>query len=76
MNESYLPVIIRWSEEDKAYLASTSLEGCISHGDTRAEALENLEKTIAEWMVSAEQMGWNIPSLSQSLEIRNLEYFK
>ncbi len=45
-----LIVVIIWSDEDNAYLASCpNIAGLVNHGDTRAEALENLEKNIQEY---------------------------
>lgn len=56
------PVTISWSDEDDAFIASAiGLNGCVSDGATRSEALSNLEDAIKEWFVSAKQEGWRSP---------------
>jgi predicted RNase H-like HicB family nuclease len=55
-------VIIYWSETDKAYIAEVpELSGCMADGKTRAEALENVETIIAEWIETAQSLGREIP---------------
>jgi len=55
-------IIVAWSDEDEAFLAyAPDLRGCVSHGGTREEALFNVELMIGEWLISAEQLGWEIP---------------
>lgn len=55
-------IFVMWSDEDDSYLAiAPQLQGCMAHGSTREEAVQNLEKTIADWMDSAKEFGWNVP---------------
>jgi predicted RNase H-like HicB family nuclease len=55
-------VIVCWSEENQAFLgACPRLEGCMAHGETPAEALENVSLAIAAWLEAAEEHGWEIP---------------
>jgi predicted RNase H-like HicB family nuclease len=50
-------VIIIWSAEDDAFLASVpALPGCMTHGSTRAEALRNIEEAEALWLDTAAEM--------------------
>lgn len=57
------PIGVIWSDPDQAYVATCpQLSGCATHGTTRQEALENLEQLLPEWMKSAEQNGWEIPT--------------
>ena len=61
-SKSHYPVFVSWSEPDDSFLAvAPQLEGCIAHGSTRAEALENCELTISEWLLSAKELGWTVP---------------
>ena len=49
-------------DEDGAFVAEVpSLPGCISQGDTRAEALENVKEAIAVYIESLEAHGEPIP---------------
>ncbi len=49
-------------EDGGGYLASVpELPGCISDGETRAEALTNVEDAIATWLHCARKMGQAIP---------------
>jgi predicted RNase H-like HicB family nuclease len=61
-SDFHYPIQIVWSREDDAYLAFTPLlHGCVADGATPAEALENLEPLIAEWLEAAKDHGWPIP---------------
>ncbi len=61
MNRKY-EIIIYWSKEDNAYIAEVpELSGCMSDGKTYAEALENVQQIISEWIETAQQMNRQIP---------------
>lgn len=61
MNSKY-EIIIYWSEEDSKFLAEVpELAGCKSDGETNAEALENVQIIIDEWIETAKQLGREIP---------------
>lgn len=54
--------IIFWSEEDGRWIVDVpELPGCMADGATAAEALENVEKIIDEWIETATQLGRIIP---------------
>lgn len=54
--------IIFWSEEDQCWLVDVpELPGCMADGETPAEALENVEKMISEWLETAREIGRDIP---------------
>lgn len=54
--------IIFWSEEDGRWIVDVpELPGCMADGATAAEALENVEKIIDEWIETATQLGRKIP---------------
>ena len=55
-------MIIWWSEEDQAFVVDVpELPGCMAHGNTRIEAIENAEEAIAFWIKTAEEDGIAIP---------------
>jgi hypothetical protein len=55
-------IILYWSEEDKLYIAEVpELKGCFADGKTRAEAVSNAERVIAEWLEVAKEDGISIP---------------
>jgi len=55
-------IIIYWSETDNAYIAEVpELAGCMADGKTYAEALENAEIIINEWIETAGSLGREIP---------------
>lgn len=49
-------------DEDGVFVAEVpSLPGCISQGDTRAEALENIREAISVYLESLEAHGEPVP---------------
>jgi predicted RNase H-like HicB family nuclease len=55
-------VIIFWSEPDAAFIAEVpELPGCMADGQTKADALANVEKVAAEWIETAHELGRPIP---------------
>lgn len=55
-------VLIYWSEEDEVFVADAlELPGCMAHGDTREEALQNLEEAMALWIGVARDHGHPVP---------------
>lgn len=61
MNPKY-EIIIYWSKEDEAFIAEVpELAGCLADGETYAEALENVQIVIEEWMETAQSLNRTIP---------------
>jgi len=60
---------IYWSDEDDAYVARVpALPGCVSHGDTFAEAAVNIEEATSLWLESSERHGDTVPAPDPILE--------
>jgi len=59
----YKVVIEPLSDEDGGGFLATvpELPGCMSDGETRAEALARVEDAIATWLHCARKMGQTIP---------------
>ena len=63
MNQDTYGVIIFWSDDDAAFIASVpELPGCTAHGETRALAIEQIEIAIQNWLDTAREIGREIPS--------------
>jgi predicted RNase H-like HicB family nuclease len=61
MNYKY-EIIIYWSKEDESFIAEVpELPGCISDGISQAEALQNVQVIIEEWIETAKELGRLIP---------------
>ncbi len=59
-------VTIFWSNEDGAYVAEVpELPGCMADGQTRQEAVTNIEHIIQEWITQAKELGRPIPDAGQ-----------
>ena len=55
-------IIIYWSSNDACYIAEVpELKGCMADGSSYAEALQNTEIIINEWLETATELGLNIP---------------
>ncbi len=51
---------IAWSDEDRAYVVTVpALPGCMTHGDTYAEAAMKGENAITSWLAAARH--WHDP---------------
>ena len=54
--------VLLYQDEDGAWIAEVpSLPGCHSDGDTRDEALLNVQEAIALWVADAQAHGEMIP---------------
>ena len=61
MNNKY-EIILYWSSEDDSIIAEVpELPGCLADGKTYAEALENVQVIISEWIETAKSLGRPIP---------------
>ena len=54
--------VVLHQEADGGYVATVPvLPGCVSQGDTRAEALKNIEEAIEVYLQDLRAVGENIP---------------
>lgn len=62
MSEPHYHINLFWSDEDECWLADVpDLPGCITHGETRADALANAADAIEGWLAVAHDRGFPIP---------------
>jgi predicted RNase H-like HicB family nuclease len=55
-------IIIYWDKNDCIFIAEIpELKGCIAHGETDEEALQNVKFVALEWLKIAKEEGWPIP---------------
>ena len=55
-------MIVWWSDEDDAYVVEVpELPGCMAHGKSRQEAIQNAEDAISLWVKTAEEDRLEIP---------------
>jgi predicted RNase H-like HicB family nuclease len=55
-------IILYWSEIDQAFIAEVpELPGCAADGATYAEAIQNVEVIMQEWLETAAELGRSIP---------------
>ena len=60
-----------WSEADGAWVAAVpDLQSCSAFGDTLAEALAEVEKAMAAWLVVVREDGMPIPEARYGREKR------
>ena len=54
--------IIYWSNEDETFIAEVpELNGCVAHGSSPQEALENAHEAVELWLETAREFGDPIP---------------
>ena len=56
------PVVLTVDEDGKYTAEVPIIPGCISAGDTRKEALENIRDAIALCLDSRKEEGWDLPA--------------
>lgn len=62
MNEPHYHINLFWSAEDSCWIADApDLRPCSAHGETRAEALANINDAITGWLEVARERGFAIP---------------
>lgn len=62
MNEPHYHINLFWSDEEACWIADVpDLKPCSAHGDTRAEALANIDDAIEGWLEVATGKGLAIP---------------
>ena len=62
MSEPHYHINLFWSDEDACWIADVpDLKPCSAHGDTRAQALANIDDAIAGWLEVAAEKGMEIP---------------
>ncbi len=55
-------ILVAWSSEDLAFVAQVpDLPGCMAHGDTEVEALENARDAIRLYLDVLSESGDSIP---------------
>jgi predicted RNase H-like HicB family nuclease len=55
-------VVLYPDHEDGGWIAEVpSLPGCVSDGNTREEAIQNVREAIETWIAGAEQVGMAVP---------------
>lgn len=56
-------IIIYWSAQDQAFIADVpELPGCMAHGATHEEALNNAKQAMALWLEAAKAEGQPVPN--------------
>ena len=59
-------IVIFWENEDEVFVADVpDLPGCMAHGKTRLEAVENVKDAIDLWLETARDYGDEIPQPRQ-----------
>ncbi len=62
MNPKHYSMNIQWDDVDQIYVVSVpELPGCMTHGKTPEEALQQGYDAIESWIKVAQELGWPIP---------------
>ena len=55
-------IILYWSNEDNCFIAEVpELPGCMAHGDTQGQALQEIQIAMDLWIETAREDGIPIP---------------
>lgn len=59
---NHYEIIIYWSDQDQAFLAEApELPGCMAHGNSYDQALQNIQEAMQLWLEVAREQGKTIP---------------
>lgn len=62
MTEPRYHINLFWSSDDDCWIADVpDLKPCSAHGDTRQEAIRNIQDAIEGWLEVARDKGFPIP---------------
>jgi predicted RNase H-like HicB family nuclease len=62
VKEPHYHINLFWSDEDGLWIADVpDLRGCMTHGESRAQALANAAEAIEGWIETARDEGLAIP---------------
>ncbi|MBD60119.1 MAG: hypothetical protein CL808_08380 [Citromicrobium sp.] len=62
MSEPHYHINLFWSSEDECWIADVpDLKPCSAHGDTRSEAVANINDAIQGWLEVARERSLPIP---------------
>jgi predicted RNase H-like HicB family nuclease len=62
MTQAHYSMVIEWSAEDAAFIVTIpELPGAQSHAASYAEAADEGQRLIDEWLEIARQRGWPLP---------------
>lgn len=62
INESQYEMIVYWDNQDKVFVVDVpELPGCMAHGKSKREAIDNAENAINFWIKTAIEDGNKIP---------------
>ncbi len=62
MKSTAYEMILWWSNDDECFVVDVpELAGCMAHGSTRAEAIQNAEDAISFWVKTAREDGLRVP---------------
>ena len=64
MNEQYdhYSMVIQWDADDQIYVVTVpELPGCMTHGRTYEEAVQQGQDAIASWIMVAKELGRPVP---------------
>jgi predicted RNase H-like HicB family nuclease len=65
MTDAY-PIVIFWSDEDDCWIADVpDLRYCSAFGDTREDALREIQVAMEGWLETARELGKPIPEPSR-----------
>jgi len=66
-------IVLEPAEEGGYTVYAPSLPGCISEGDTKEEAIENIKEAIKGWIEVSKQYGDSIPPGDINVETVQVE---
>lgn len=62
MNRHKYLIEIFWSDEDEGFIAiAPDLPGCSAFGDTRTEAMEEMQDAMTAWLEACQSMDRKLP---------------
>ena len=63
MTEPQYHINLFWSDEDGLWIAEVpDLRGCVTHGETRNEAVNHAAEAIEGWLETTPDAGMEIPT--------------